>query len=118
MNVRTGEVEGSASTKLEATAVPTDPAYYSVQGVQYGWYSMNYILAADAKKLNSVSATFTHDKSANPVVIEVQNVPYQRNHRTNIIGNFLTEIAEVTVVVLERFDDPAYNVDEEGNPIQ
>lgn len=118
LNVLTGEVEGSASTKLEATAVPTDPAYYSVQGVQYGWYSMNYVLAADAKKLNSVSATFTHDKSANPVVIEVQNVPYQRNHRTNIIGNFLTEFAEVKVVVLEKFDDYDYDIDENGNPIK
>ena len=118
LNVLTGEVEGSASTKLDATAVPSDPAYYSVQGVQYGWYSMNYVLAADAKKLNSVTATFTHDKSANPVVIEVQNVPYQRNHRTNIIGNFLTEFAEVKVVVLEKFDDYDYDIDENGNPLK
>ena len=118
LNVLDGSVEGEGTTVLSATAVPTDPAYYSVNGVQHGWYSMNYVLAADEKKLNTVTATFTHDKSDKPVVLEVPNVPYQRNHRTNIIGNFLTEMAEVTVVVLEEFEDPAYNIDEEGNPIQ
>lgn len=118
LNVLDGSVEGEGTTVLSATAVPTDPAYYSVNGVQHGWYSMNYVLAADEKKLNTVTATFTHDKSDKPVVLEVPNVPYQRNHRTNIIGNFLTEMAEVTVVVLEEFEDPAYNIDEEGNPLQ
>lgn len=118
LNLLDGSVEGSASTVLSATAVPTDPAYYTVQGARYGWYSMNYVLAADQKRLNTVTATFTHDKSANPVVIPVENVPYQRNYRTNIIGNFLTEIAEVKVVVFEKFEEPDYDIDEKGDPIQ
>lgn len=118
LNLLDGSVEGSGSTVLSATAVPSDPAYYAVQGAQYGWYSMNYVLAADQKRLNTVTATFTHDKSANPVVIPVENVPYQRNYRTNIIGNFLTEIAEVKVVVLEKFEEPDYDIDENGNSIQ
>ena len=118
LNLLDGSVEGSASTVLSATVVPSDPAYYAVQGAQYGWYSMNYVLAADQKRLNTVTATFTHDKSANPVVIPVENVPYQRNYRTNIIGNFLTEIAEVKVVVLEKFEEPDYDIDENGNSIQ
>ena len=118
LNLLDGSVEGSASTVLSATAVPTDPAYYTVHGAQYGWYSMNYVLAADQKRLNTVTATFTHDKSANPVVIPVENVPYQRNYRTNIIGNFLTEIAEVKVVVFEKFEEPDYDIDEKGDPIQ
>lgn len=111
LNLLDGSVEGSASTVLTATAVPTDPAYFTVHGVQHGWYSMNYVLADSQKQINTVTATFTHDKSANPVVIEVKNVPYQRNYRTNIIGNFLTEIAEVKVVVLEEFDEPDYIIE-------
>jgi hypothetical protein len=45
------------------------------------------------------------------VVLEVANVPYQRNYRTNIIGDFLTEIAQVNVVVMEEFDEPDYIVE-------
>jgi hypothetical protein len=111
LNLLDGSVEGSGSTVLSATPVPTDPAYFTVKGVQYGWYSMNYVLASAEKRLNSVTATFTHDKSANPVVLEVANVPYQRNYRTNIIGDFLTEIAQVNVVVMEEFDEPDYIVE-------
>lgn len=110
LNILDGSVEGTGTTVLTAAAVPTDPAYFYVKGVKHGWYSMNYVLAADEKKLNTVTATFTHDKSANPVVLEVPNVPYQRNHRTNIIGNFLTEFASVNVIVVEGFDDPDYNI--------
>lgn len=116
LNILDGSVEGSASTVLSATAVPTE--YFSLNGEQYGWYSMNYVLAADENRLNAVTATFTHDKSDKPVHIAVPNVPYKRNHRTNIIGNFLTGIAEVKVIVMEGFEDPSYDIDEEGNPIQ
>lgn len=118
LNGLDGSVEGSGATVLVPAAVPTDPAYFIVNEVEYGWYSMNYILAAEEKNLNVVTAVFSHDKSEYPVEVEVSNVPYQRNHRTNIIGNFLTEMAEVKVIVMEGFDDPANNIDEEGNPIQ
>ena len=104
-------------TAFAATAVPTDPAYYTVKKVKHGWYSMNYILASDEKKLNEVTATFTHDKSDKPVQVTVDNVPYQRNHRTNIIGNFLTEIAEVSVIIIEDFDKPDFPVMDDGTPV-
>ena len=100
-----------------AAAVPADPAYMTVRNETYGWYSMNYVLAGDEKKLNEVTASFTHGKSVTPIEVLVENVPYRRNHRTNIIGSFLTDFAEVKVVIMNGFDDPAYNVDEEGNPI-
>lgn len=118
LNGLDGSVEGDGTTELTAAAVPTAPAYYTVNDVQYGWYSMNYILASDERDLSLVTATFTHDKSLLPVDVAVPNVPYERNHRTNIIGNFLTGIAEVKVIVMEGFEDPSYDIDEEGNPIQ
>lgn len=118
LNGLDGSVEGDATTELVAAAVPASPAYFTVNGTQYGWYSMNYILASSEKDLGLVTATFTHDKSDKPVHIAVPNVPYERNHRTNIIGNFLTGIAEVKVIVMEGFEDPSYDIDEEGNPIQ
>lgn len=117
LNGLDGTVSGDASTYFTAAAVPTDPAYMTVKNEMYGWYSMNYVLAGDEKKLNEVTASFTHGKSVTPIEVLVENVPYRRNHRTNIIGSFLTDFAEVKVVIMNGFDDPAYNVDEEGNPI-
>lgn len=117
LNGLDGTVSGEASTSFTAAAVPADPAYMTVRNVKYGWYSMNYVLAGDEKKLNEVTASFTHGKSVTPIEVLVENVPYRRNHRTNIIGSFLTDFAEVKVVIMNGFDDPTYNVDEEGNPI-
>lgn len=116
LNGLTGKVSGSGNTTLEASAVPAEK--YTIDNTAYGWYSMNYVLADDESKIQTMSATFTHDKSSNPVVVEAKNVPYKRNHRTNIIGNFLTEMAVVNVVVLEKFDDYDYNIDENGNPLK
>ena len=117
LNGQNGSVEGDGTTVLTPSAVPSNPAYYTVNGVEYGWYSMNYILASEEEDLNKVTATFTHDKSDIPVSVEVENIPYQRNHRTNIIGNFLTEIAEVKVIVMEEFDKPDFPVIDDGVPV-
>lgn len=117
LNGLDGSVDGDGTTVLTSSAVPADPAYYTVNGVEYGWYSMNYILASEEKDLKKVTVTFTHDKSDIPVSVEVENIPYQRNHRTNIIGNFLTEIAEVKVIVMEEFDKPDFPVFDDGNSV-
>jgi hypothetical protein len=65
---------------------------------------MNYILATD-KDTKDVTGLFYHDKKVDGVSIEVNNVPYERNHRTNIIGNFFTEKVKVQLIVVEGFDD-------------
>lgn len=115
--------EYTGATVLAATPVPTDPAYYNIkdattgESTQYGWYSMNYVLASEESSLNNVTATFTHDLSKKPIEISVDNVPYKRNHRTNIIGKFLTETALVSIIVVEKFDDPDYNINEKGEKI-
>lgn len=95
-------VDGTVKTDLEYTAAPSDPATYT----SYGWYSMNYILAAAAKTDNLVViGKFKHDKSDEEIAITVNNVPYQRNYRTNIIGNFLTEQAVLNIEVDPNFTD-------------
>jgi hypothetical protein len=42
----------------------------------------------------------------------VNSVPYERNYRTNIIGDFMTEQAMLTVTI-----DPAFvDADNDGKP--
>ena len=109
-------IDGTVDTALEGTtvklakaAIPTEDQYYEITdpntGVttKYGWYSMNYILAGD-KVNEDMTGVFYHSKKTDGVNIVVPNVPYQRNHRTNIIGNFFTETVKIDIIVIESFD--------------
>ncbi|MBR2065321.1 MAG: hypothetical protein IJ971_11560 [Bacteroidales bacterium] len=113
-----GMVSGDAGTTLEYSAVPADPAYYEIEDAAgtkttYGWYSMNYVLAADRKSEGNdnleIYGMFKHSKSDQAIEVLVYNVPYRRNYRTNIIGNFLTEQAVMNIEVVPGF------VDEDGD---
>ena len=102
----------TGETDLTATAVPTDPAYYTVNGEEYAWYSMNYVLAAVEKDVftSDVTGVFNHSKK-DGIEIPVANVPYRRNYRTNIIGDFFTDHVTINLVVMERFNEPDYLVE-------
>lgn len=109
-----GTVSGSASTALNFKAIPTGTdAYFTIGNVRYGWYSMNYVLAAAGNNDNvTIVGKFKHDKSAKEISLTVNSVPYERNHRTNIIGNFFTEQAVLTIKVDPNFVD----ADNDGKP--
>ena len=104
------ELTGVAA--LTAAAVPTNPAYYTVNGQDYGWYSMNYVLAAVDKDVftSDVTGVFNHAKK-DGIEVPVANVPYRRNFRTNIIGNFFTDHVTINLVVMEKFNEPDYLVE-------
>lgn len=114
LNGKNGTVSGSASTALDFNAVPSGAdTYFTIDNVKYGWYSMNYVLAATGNNDNvTVVGKFKHAKSSKEISVTVDNVPYERNHRTNIIGNLLTEQAVLTIKV-----DPAFvDADKDGKP--
>ncbi len=76
----------------------------TVEEVAYKYLSMNYILVADQGQTANnegmfgaesalVTAEFTlkmDDDQDQPVVVKVDNLPVQRNWRTNVIGRMLT----------------------------
>ena len=113
-DILNGTVSGDASTELAAAAVPAEKLVAG--GQEYGYVSMNYILApvneydADGKvvvaqsELANVSATFTYN--GNNVQVDVPNVPFQRNFRTNILGTFFTGEVTVNIIVDEKFHAP------------
>ena len=111
-NILEGTISGDATTALELNTVPAqfDPAEtLVVNGKEYGYVSMNYVLAPqEAKELANVSATFAYN--GQDVQLDVPNVPFQRNYRTNIIGTFFTDEVTFTIVVDEAFYQPDYVV--------
>ena len=111
-NILEGTISGDATTALELNTVPAqfDPAEsLYVNGKEYGYVSMNYVLAPqEAKELANVSATFSYNGSS--VDLDVPNVPFQRNYRTNIIGTFFTDEVTFTIVVDEAFNQTDFVV--------
>ena len=105
-----GVVSGNASTSFKLSTVPAqyDPAEtLVVGGKDYGYVSMNYILApVKVGELANISATFAYNNDT--VTLDVPNVPFQRNFRTNIIGSFFTDEVTFRIIVDEEFYQPDY----------
>lgn len=110
LNVLDRTATGSIDAKFTATAVPAAKGEkLEVKGDKdtYGYVSMNYVFAPQAKgMLDNVTGRFYYNNDE--VVIPVTNVPYQRNFRTNIIGEFFTGPAHFIVEIIPIYDEPAY----------
>ena len=112
LNVLDRTVDGAVNADFIETDVP---AIYGekleVKGDKdtYGYVSMNYVLAPVAKgMLDNVTGRFYYNNDE--VVIPVTNVPYQRNFRTNIIGEFFTGSAHFIVEIIPIYDKPDHIV--------
>lgn len=95
-NSTIGEVLKNVKEKNDAT------------GKNYeGYLSMNYFLASTESSQNiEVVARFESSTAGSvPVEITVPHVPVQRNYRTNIIGNILTEQTVFNIIIDPNFKD-------------
>ncbi|MBO5815692.1 MAG: hypothetical protein J6R30_06215 [Bacteroidales bacterium] len=83
----------------------------AVNGSNYHYVAMNYLLVPVQEKTVEVSYKITTDKG----VIEntIGSVPVKENYRTNIIGNLLTSKTEFEIVVDEAFEANDYVVEGE-----
>ncbi len=110
--------------ELVVNAIPYDstaaePEYLSVDidgdgsSEEYVWLSMSYILAPDtttgsASALTKADYTFYSDAAGSVEVLELveglDNLPVQRNWRTNIVGTILSSVVEFTIVIDPEFD--------------
>jgi|GEM_PF-2173885 len=110
MNFLSGKVTATASDVLVGAKVrPADSL--SVNGKKYNWVAMAYVLTGTDKALADVkldASIKNADGPMTPVQRIVANVPIQRNHRTNILGNIFSVTADFTIVIDETFDTPDY----------
>lgn len=128
INLLTGAVSGNATVVTYVSDVIPDETLYvetdaTKEGKEaYNWLSMSYILVDDANEtdvdndgtlgddratLESLQFTFS-PKSGNDIKFNqgLNNVPVQRNWRTNILGKILTGDIQFNITI-----DPAYDGD-------
>ena len=92
---------------IEFTAADYEltPNTIEVNNVDYDWVSFNYLLACTPSELVDVNITFLGEQNKSIEVPAFTNVPIERNHRTNIVGDLLTDPAKFEVVILPGFDE-------------
>ncbi|MBE6304010.1 MAG: hypothetical protein E7089_08765 [Bacteroidales bacterium] len=125
INLLTGEVEGEETITYDLNAIPEETLYVETDDTNegkeaYKWLSMSYILVADkdntpiegvlgANKATLQELQYTFDpKDGNNITFNegLNNVPVQRNWRTNILGKILTGDIEFNITI-----DPVYDGD-------
>lgn len=119
LNVLDGKVSGAADVNFTYAAKPGELLKVDADGdgtkEDYEYLSMSYILpndATDGTQKTLASAEFTFKAaSGTEIVVKngLQNLPLQRNYRTNIVGNILSGTTTFTVVVDPAFSTPDHN---------
>ena len=100
----------AAPMEFALNAVPTQKL--TVNGVDYTYLALNYLLVGDKgaeKSLSDVEFKWqTIDGKTNEPTTHFVNIPVQRNYRTNIIGKLLTTPADFNIVIDANFENPDY----------
>lgn len=83
---------------------------------EYKYLALNYLLVGDIQKEMSLTDVkfewqCVNNGNKNNPITEYNNIPVQRNHRTNILGWLLTNPAEFEITIDEEFEKPDFNVD-------
>ncbi len=107
LNIHTGDATGDETITFADAAVPADTERFPVDGVNADYLAMNYLLVDDTKQLVDVEFTAKSTKGET-ITRSYANVPVQRNYRTNIYGNILTEEANFNIVIAPEFATPDY----------
>lgn len=113
-NVLNGEVSDFSPIVFEANNIVTSEPLV-VEGKEYKWLSMSYVLPAREDEPEAVTLTtaeFTFLSNGNDIILKqgLENMPIQRNYRTNIIGQFLTGDVHFNVRIDSEFQNPDYNI--------
>ena len=95
-----GEVSGVAEVVYKMNARPSTTENFPVAG--YNYLAMNYLLVDAEKSL--VDVTFEYTGAAATETRTFGSIPVQRNYRTNIYGNLLTEATEFNVEIKPAYD--------------
>ena len=113
MNIMTGAAIDLVDVTYELAEIPTEEL--TVNGQNYKYLSMSYILANDETDgthkttLDEIEFTFAPIAGEEIVFSEgLNNVPVQRNYRTNIIGKILTGDVDFEITI-----DPIFEINKE-----
>lgn len=119
LDLTTGQASGDVAVTYALAPMPSESKDLVVGGTNYKWLAMNYLLVPGQVRMADTQITtesglvtttltvYAGDTKVNEM--SVANVPVQSNHRTNILGNLLTDKVNFNVVIDPVFDNPDYN---------
>lgn len=87
-----------------------------VENVDYKWLSMCYFLVPNDQATVETELSLLNSTGTEFNKLTVSNVPVQKNHRTNILGNLFTDDVNFNIIIDQRFDQPDNIVDALGRP--
>ena len=108
MNLMTGIPDPNTSTveTFGLNAIPKET--FTAGGRTFDYLALNYLLVSDQKGL--VNCEFTYSDGATTETRTIDNVPVQRNYRTNIFGSLLTGSVDLGITIDPDFVTPDYGV--------
>lgn len=106
LNLVTGAIEGEAELTYDYNTLAAGKM--TIKGKDYDYLAMNYLLVNE-KKTVEVGFGVKSTKNEERAII-FNNVPVQRNFRTNIYGSLLTNALNVNVEIIPGFNEPDYEV--------
>lgn len=102
-NALTGSATGDAELQYVA---PVDII------ASNGQMSYDYLFAsAEEQTLANFTMSFSNESGTVFEPYEFSNIPLQRNYKTHVTGNLLTNSAKLNVVVKPDFETPDYSID-------
>ena len=108
MNLLTGIPDESTSTEVTFGLNDIPDESFTADGRTFNYLALNYLLVSDQKGL--VNCEFTYTDGATTDTRTIDNVPVQRNYRTNIFGSLLTGSVDLGITIDPNFDTPDYGV--------
>ena len=105
LNLLSGVAGDPQPVELEAGPFPAEAL--SVNGEEYFYLSMNYLLANNVRsEITGITMTTVMNRLDNDAsyAITYESLPVQRNFRTNVVGWLITRKADFKVVIDSSFD--------------
>ena len=102
----------AAPLKVDAPNVPgyEDTVEGGVTVANYKYVAMNYILAGDRTNTQVLFSVYREGSEAPLYDYSVLNVPYQRNYRTNILGDIFSVDGVFDIVIIPEYEEPQNSV--------
>ena len=112
MNLMTGIPDPSTSTEVTfgLNAIPEET--FTADGRPFDYLALNYLLVSDQKGLVNCKFSYTDGATTDTKTMTIDNVPVQRNYRTNIFGSLLTGSVDFDITIEPDFDTPDNNYQE------
>lgn len=108
LNLKDGTVSGNANYDLALAPLPDEEFPMASAPADMTYLVANYILVGNTKE--TIDITWTSDNTlATNKDVTYTAVPIQRNYRTNIYGNLLTNAYTYNVTIVPDFIEPAHD---------